>query len=256
LTNNFSSCYEDLPVVFDYFNHKLTALLTTDLILRPTSRRIDYKDIKSRYFFLPTTNLLLHQVGSVLTFGRHDDVLWQSLDTSNIMLSQANSIKHYHGTLDGLDVLSMIPEYTQFDEMGVSFNALDKESDPMTPQAWWSINKWYFYGTALCIIGLVSICGLACLFSCSNGCLFNFCFTPCVVIRGQCHKRHIKQKMVKELTELTSHEIQPLSNSLLLQPPLTVTTGQSAVHFETSTATTSKATPTFAVRYVPVTKKQ
>jgi hypothetical protein len=49
------------------------------------------------------------------------------------MLSQANSIKHYHGTLDGLDVLSMIPEYTQFDEMGVSFNALDKESDPMTP---------------------------------------------------------------------------------------------------------------------------
>jgi hypothetical protein len=110
LTNNFSSCYEDLPVVFDYFNHKLTALLTTDLILRPTSRRIDYKDIKSRYFFLPTTNLLLHQVGSVLTFGRHDDVLWQSLDTSNIMLSKANSIKHYHVTLDELDVLSMIPE--------------------------------------------------------------------------------------------------------------------------------------------------
>ncbi len=27
----------------------------------------------------------------------------------------------------------MIPEYTQFDEMGVSFNARDKESDPMTP---------------------------------------------------------------------------------------------------------------------------
>jgi hypothetical protein len=50
------------------------------------------------------------------------------------MLSQANSIKHNHGTLDGLDVLSMIPEYTQFDEMGVSFTALDKEPDPMTPQ--------------------------------------------------------------------------------------------------------------------------
>jgi hypothetical protein len=172
------------------------------------------------------------------------------------MLSQANSIKHYHGTLDGLYVLSMILEYTQFVEMGMSFTALDKESDPMTPQAWWFINKWYFYGTAHFIIGLVSICGLACLFSCSNGCLFNFFFTPCVVIRGQCHKRHIKQKMVKELTELTSHEIQPLSNSLLLQPPLTVTTGQSAVHFETSTATTSKATPTYAVRYVCVTKKR
>jgi hypothetical protein len=134
LTNNFSNCYEDLPVVFDYFNRNVTAFLTTDLILRPTSRRIDCKDIKSRYFFLPATNLLLHQVGSVLTFGRRDDVLWQSLDTSNIMLSQANSIKHYHGTLDGLDVLSMIPEYTQFDEMGVSFTALDKEPDPMTPQ--------------------------------------------------------------------------------------------------------------------------
>ena len=62
--------------------------------------------------------------------------------------------------------------------------------------------------------------------------------------------------MVKEVTELTSHESQPLSNSLLLQPPLSVKTDQSAVRFETSTASTSNPTPTYAVRYVPVTRKQ
>jgi hypothetical protein len=54
--------------------------------------------------------LLIHQTGSVITLGRRDDVIWQSLDTSNVMLAQANSIKHYHGTLDGLDVLAMLPE--------------------------------------------------------------------------------------------------------------------------------------------------
>jgi hypothetical protein len=48
------------------------------------------------------------------------------------MLSQANSIKHYHRTLDRLDVQSMIPEYTQFDETGVSFTAFDKEINKLT----------------------------------------------------------------------------------------------------------------------------
>ncbi len=52
LTNNFTDCYEDIPVVFEYFGRSLTAFLTTDLILRPTSRRIDCKDIKSRYSIL------------------------------------------------------------------------------------------------------------------------------------------------------------------------------------------------------------
>jgi hypothetical protein len=56
--------------------------------------------------------LLIHLTGSVIILGRRDDVLWQSLDASNVMLAQANSIKHYHGTLDGLDVLAMLPEYT------------------------------------------------------------------------------------------------------------------------------------------------
>jgi len=77
-----------------------------------------------------------------------------------------------------------------------------------------------------------------------------------VVIRKQCHKRHIKQRLAKQVPEFTTQVSQPLSDSLLLQPPLTVTTDQSAVHFEPSRASTSKATTTYALRYVPVTRKQ
>jgi hypothetical protein len=32
----------------------------------------------------------------------------------------------------------MLPEYTKFDAMGVSFTAFDKEADSMTPQSWCS----------------------------------------------------------------------------------------------------------------------
>jgi hypothetical protein len=32
------------------------------------------------------------------------------------MMQRANSLSHYHGTLDGLDVLSAKPEYTDFNE--------------------------------------------------------------------------------------------------------------------------------------------
>jgi hypothetical protein len=77
-----------------------------------------------------------------------------------------------------------------------------------------------------------------------------------MVLRKQCHKRHLQRKMAKQVTELTSQENQPLSNSLLVQSPLNVPTDQTAVRFEAPTATTSKATTSYAVRYVPVIKKQ
>jgi hypothetical protein len=257
-TNNFSNFYKNLPVVLDYLSRNLTAFLTTDLILRPTSRRIDCNDKKSRYFFLHSSNLLIHLTGSVIILGRRDDVLWQSLDASNVMLAQANSIKHYHGTLDGLDVLAMLLEYTTFDEMGVSFTALDKEADPMTPQSWWSTHKWYFYGMALAIILLVFLIGMTWLCSCSNGCLLKFCCTPCRVLCKKHIKRRNKRRLTKPANEIAKQNIDTLSNALLLrslQAPLSVTTTEPAVRFEPTLTSSSKLTPSFAVRYVPVTDK-
>jgi hypothetical protein len=161
--------------------------------------------------------LLIHQTGYVITLGRHDDVLWQSLDTSNVMLAQANSIKHYHGTLDALDVLSKLQEYTTFNEMGVSFTALDKEADPMTPQSWWSTHIWYFYGTALAIILLVLLIGMTWLCSCSNGCLFKFCCSPCRVLSKQHIKRPNKRRLTKPANDIAKQNKDPLSNALLLR---------------------------------------
>ena len=211
--------------------------------MHPTSRRIDCKDIKSRYFFLPSSNLLIHQSGSVITLGRRDDVLWQSLDTSNVMLAQANSIKHYHGTLDGLDVLSMIPEYTKFDETGVSFTALDKQPDPMTPQSWWAIYQWYFYGTALSLAAFVCLCGLTYLCSCANGCLFKLCCTPCRVICKQCNNRYFKRHGASRTSETINSDNQLVTRSLLIQPPLSIAADQPEVRFENSTVSPTRKTP-------------
>ena len=152
----------------------------------------------------------------------------------------------------------MLPEYTTFDEMGVSFIALDKEADPMTPQSWWSLYKWYFYGTALAIIGLILLIVVTWLCSCLNGCLFKFCCTSCRILR----KQHIKRRNKRRLTQLgndaTQQQMNTLSNALLLrsvQTPLEINTEQSAVRFEPTLASPSKVTPTFAVRYVPVTER-
>ena len=127
----------------------------------------------------------------------------------------------------------------------------------MTPQSWWSTHKWYFYGTALTIIGLVLLIGMTWLCSCSNGCLFKFCCTPCRVL----HKQHIKRKNKRRLTQpidnVTQQQMHTLSNALLLgsvQTPLAINTEQSAVRYEPTLTSPSKLTP-FAVRYVPITDK-
>jgi hypothetical protein len=122
------------------------------------------------------------------------------------MLAQTNFIKHYHGTQDGLDVLAMLPEYTTFDEIGVSFTALDKEADPMTPQSW-STPKWYFYGSALAIILLVLLIGMSWLCSCSNGCLFKLCCTPCRVLCKQHIKRRNKRRLTKPANKIAQENI-------------------------------------------------
>ncbi len=111
----------------------------------------------------------------------------------------------------------MLPEYTTFDEMGVSFTALDKEADPMTPQSWWSTHKWYFYGTALAIILFVLLICMTWLCSCSNGCQFKFCCTPCRVLCKQQIKRRNNRRLTKPENEIAQQNIDTLSNALLLR---------------------------------------
>ncbi len=49
---------------------------------------------------------MLKQTGKTVQQIKRADVLWTAVDTNNVMMQRANSLSHYHGTLDGLDVLS------------------------------------------------------------------------------------------------------------------------------------------------------
>ena len=100
--DNVTNCYEDLPIIFNYLNQNFSAFLTTDLILRPTSRIIDCKNIRNRYFYFPQTNLLLRQINSTIIRMKRTDIIWQTLDTNNQLLATSNTFNHYHGVLDGL----------------------------------------------------------------------------------------------------------------------------------------------------------
>ena len=73
-------------------------------------------------------------------------------------MERTNFLSHYHGTRDGLDILSARPEYNDFTENGRTFIALDREPDPLTPQLWWQQNKCYFYGSGLAKVGLILLC--------------------------------------------------------------------------------------------------
>ena len=244
LTDNYTNCFEDLPVLFEYLNKNLTAFLTTDMILRPTSRRMDCKEIKSRYFFFPNSSILLHQMGSSLTKMARDDVLWQALDTSNILLSQANAIKHYHGTLDGLDLLSMQEEYIQYDEMGVRFTALDKGPDIIAPQTWWSEHKWYFYGVIIGIVSLVCCCGFTWLCTCADCCLMKFFCVPCMAIHKRQKNLRLNRRISTAINAIPTNEINPLTRAIVM-------------HTISPTPTITKsiqptAPPNYSLNYIPV----
>jgi hypothetical protein len=75
-------------------------------------------------------------------------------------MQRANSLSHYHGTLDGRDVLGAKPEFTDFNEHGRNFVALDRDPDPLTPQSWWQIHKWYFSWSGIGFIALILTCSL------------------------------------------------------------------------------------------------
>ena len=64
---------------------------------------------------------------------KREDIMWSAIDTNNVIMQRSNVLTHFHGTLDGLDVLSSKPEYTFFNLHGRTFVALDREPDPLTP---------------------------------------------------------------------------------------------------------------------------
>jgi len=89
--------------------------------------------IKYRFFDFPDSKILLKQIGTTVSQIKREDILWSAIDTNNVMMQRSNALTHFHGTLDGLDVLSSKPEYTDFNEHGRTFVALDREPDPLTP---------------------------------------------------------------------------------------------------------------------------
>jgi hypothetical protein len=178
---NFSNCYEDLPVIVTYISTNVSAFLTTDLILRTTSRIVNCNMIKYRFFDFPDSKILLKQIGTTVSQIKREDILWSAIDTNNVMMQRSNALTHFHGTLDGLDVLSSKPEYTDFNEHGRTFVALDREPDPLTPQSWWEQYKWYFYGSIIGLVSLILTCSLCWVCTCANCCLPKLLFNPCIV---------------------------------------------------------------------------
>jgi hypothetical protein len=100
----FSNCYVDLPVVATHFSTNISAFLITDLILRTTSRIVNFNFIKYRFFDFPDSKILLKQIGTSVSQIKRDDILWSAINTNNEMMQRSKCRTHYHGTLDGLDV--------------------------------------------------------------------------------------------------------------------------------------------------------
>jgi hypothetical protein len=166
---------------------------------------------------------LLQQTGKTVNKIKRADVLWTAIDTNNVMMQRANSLSHYHGTLDGLDVLSAKPEYTDFSEHGRTFVALDREPDPLTPQSWWQIHKWYFYWAGITIVALILTCSLCWVCTCANCCVAKCLFNPCITCceKSLQFRRNLKihKKFKREsLTGLDAAARAMLLNSLPTGP--------------------------------------
>lgn len=215
--DNATNCYEDLPVLFNYLNHNLSAFLTTDLILRSTSRMIDCKNIKRRYFYFPKSAILLSQSGTTVVQAKSTDLLWQAFDTSNKLVAASNKINHYHGVLDGLNNFDKQQEFVDVKEMGVSFTALDKPEDPVSIKSWWENKKWYFYGIGIIFFSLISLCGLSWLCTCANCCCLKFFCNPCVTCYNKAKIIRKKQQLATQLQALPLESVNPASRAIVMQ---------------------------------------
>jgi len=169
------------------------------------------------------------------------------------MMQRTNGLSHYHGTLDGLDILSARPEYTDFTENGRTFVALDREPDPITPQSWWQQNKWFFYGSGLTIVGLILLCTFGWICTCANCCIPKFIFSPCIVCFKQSRKYKRNLKIHRNLNKQSLNEVESLARDLLLQSlpnspivqlPIIQSVNETPIHIHPNQAVLYRPTPT------------
>jgi hypothetical protein len=102
---------------------------------------------------MPTSKKVIKLTGQTVSILKRDDVLWRAIDTN--VITNINSVTHFHGILDGLDVLSATPEYIDFNENGKTFVALNIPSESLSPHSWWAQMKWYFFAAGLGLMGLI-----------------------------------------------------------------------------------------------------
>jgi hypothetical protein len=164
---------------------------------------------------------LLKQIGTSVSQIKREDILWSAIDTNNIMMQRSNAFTHFHGTLVGLDVLSSKPEYTDFNEHGRTFVALDRKPDPLTPQSWWEQYKWYFYGSIIGLVSLILTCSLCWVCTCANCCLPKLLFNPCIV--GYKQSKRFRKHLAKHKQLKKHHHGENMETIIQLLPPVSTT---------------------------------
>ena len=133
------SCYEDFPIIFQYDNKTVNAFLTTDNIIRATSRQISCENLKQQIFLKQGTRIL-EKKGNKITIESTKNFQKVKLNLHEPNLGKINFLHNYH-IIQSINILKQFQETTTIQEEIGDFHVIPDNFNSIRNQWMTAIEK-------------------------------------------------------------------------------------------------------------------
>jgi hypothetical protein len=126
------ACYEDFPIAFNYDNKTVNAFLTTDNIIRATSKQIPCENLK-QHIFLKQGTRILQKRGYKITLESTRGYQKIKLNLQEQNLGRINFLHNYH-IIQSVNILKQFQEITTIQEEVGDFHVIPDNYNTMRHQ--------------------------------------------------------------------------------------------------------------------------
>lgn len=199
IPDNWTRCYADTPVTFQYKDRLIAAFLSEDAIIRITSTVIPCTQPYVKFVYLNATHVL-KRANQSFTILDSRTLNMLRIDVIDTNITSINFV-HYHGILDAVDLVQQSAQYEGIEESGSRFyvDALPQifqSSDGLLRDIKLVGRRWYGYvwGSLSIVTTIVFIVLLIWVAHCFNWICCGIAFRVCC---PHLHRRRVQSQLAR-----------------------------------------------------------
>lgn len=218
IITNTTNCFEDIPIRFTINNRTFPGFITTEGIVKLTSKLISCDIPIEQIIMLKNGEQVIKRKNNQVELINKKSIILQRLDLVDNNISTIN-FQHFKGILDTVDILKQVEEMTMIKEAEQNFYVAATGDSESSSQWLDNLNSWFKRAkdklilAAIIMIAIIVIILICCMCTCGNCWLLRLMCRPCKKQRKTRRYTNIANK----LQTADEIELNPVTKAIMMK---------------------------------------